>query len=227
MAQSGPRDYIYVSRQKVDRLAPQLSQSILKQIKSIDVKVMNVGAGVGLADAPGPHIVELAGALDQAIRESYNVRNAADDDLKPGHYIAGTASLGYGVQVAQGNMAADAAVFIGRTLYHGLCLVGSASHMLDRSVPTTDVTACMSEPSAAVALLSAAGDFIDRERIDSWLHFRYGFHCLHNEFAIHEFQLSYLARVHRVVDVSDGPGSDELSTYVIGTPLWVSLDVPD
>ncbi|MCZ4552265.1 SAVMC3_10250 family protein [Gordonia rubripertincta] len=233
MGRSPVRDYIYISRSKVERLAATLPRKTLKQISSIDLSVMGVGAGIGLHNPPNAHIIELTEAVDTAIRDSHTVYHPAELDVKPGHYIGGSASLGYGVHAARGSMAQDAAVFIGGSRDVGLCLVGSAAHMLDRTSPANDVGAVMSVPQAAYAFLDSvsrpARSATGRENgsENDWrLAVGYPFSMLRDQYCEgSQFELSYLARVHRVIEIYD-EHSGTVDCYVLGSPIWVTLDVP-
>lgn len=241
------KDYIYVSRLKAERLSTNLSPKLLNRLKTVDVKVGPVGAAITLSDAPNPHVIKVAEAVDEMIREAHTVHRLTDDGIKAGQYIGGTYQMVYGVQKARGSMDSDAAVFVGELDRNMVFLVGSAAHMLDRHV-TIDVESGMSAPEAVYDILATVpegddapdGGNLTRNRDDVWSPTGYPITSLYAELVRGgTFLLSFLAKVHKVVNIADPEAemfdfetnewvpSTSAIRYVIGSPLWVTSDVPE
>ena len=228
------KDYIYVSRLKAERLSTNLSPKLLNRLKTVNVKVGPVGAAITLSDAPNPHVIKVAEAVDEMIREAHAVRRPTDDGVIAGQYIGGTYQMVYGVQKARGSMDSDAAVFVGKFDRIMVFLVGSAVHMLDRRF-TIDVESGMSAPSAVYDLLATVperddapdGGNLTRNTNDAWFETGYPIQSVYRELEPDgTFLLSFLAKVHKVVNIADAD-PDSTHRYVIGSPLWVTSDVPE
>jgi hypothetical protein len=120
-------------------------------------------------------------------------------------------------------------VFIAASDSSYVLLSGSAEYLLDRAVSPTDVGQGMSYPEAIAKLLDAAGE--EREsrsghiQRSPWLDVGYPLHNLLE--ALSDGGLQPLAFMARVTHVSLSERDNPRERYVVGTPLFVALAVPE
>jgi hypothetical protein len=227
------RDYVYISGRKVERMAPTLRRRPWwTRLKGFNLTAGPVGAGVNLAERPQDGVVEGVAGIEEAIRSEHRVRPVTSTDVRVGHWIDASAlPMAYGIPVGFGRLAGSAAVFAGVTGSTYVVLSGSAEHLLDRHVEPTDMSGSMSAPQTIDALLAAArrepehtGTRVARSR---WIDVGYPVHNLLEELSragLHP--LTFLARVTHVSLSAQKQVHDE-ERYIVGTPLYVSLEVPD
>jgi hypothetical protein len=167
MASRAPlRDYLYVSRQEVERLSASLPEPAWNRLAELNVRAAGVGEGVSLADAPPATVMGVAAEVESELRDRHRVRQVADADLAVGHWFESPGvQMAYGVQAARRSTDGDAAVFVGQIDEHSvgadssLLLSGSAECLQDRR-PTRveDLGGSMSYPSALFGLLASLSD---------------------------------------------------------------------
>jgi hypothetical protein len=230
MRTEGLRDYLYISARKTARMASDLPASTLKRLTALNFNVGPVGAGVALSEPQRQGVVAAVAEVEDAIRKRHRVRQVFEQDVRVGHWVdASEMSMAYGIPVGFGSDAEHAAVFAGSDGNSYVLLSGSAEYLLDRNVPPTDVSQGMSFPAAIGNLLVAAreesaGTSRDVQR-SPWIDVGYPIQNLITALSYAGlYPLSFLARVTRVSLTED---TDPPERYVVGTPLFVALDVPE
>lgn len=157
----GLREYVYISRRKLEALGHTLAEPSLRRIRELNVTLGPVGAGFGFADAAAPTKHQVMVEIEKAIRGSKTVKDPDAALLSPGDWVGSQ-----GCRIAYGNPTdvwdGGAAVFAGRFGKTDLVLCGSAEHLLDRSPPTGAVTMAMSAPDQIGVLLSKAAGIKNR-----------------------------------------------------------------
>lgn len=230
MTGGGLRDYLYISVRKTERMASTLPDPTLKRLTALNFQVGPVAAGVALAEPQRAGVVAAVGEVERAIRKEHRVRSVFDEDVRVGHWVdASEMSMAYGVPVGFGSEVEHAAVFIAASDSSYVLLSGSAEYLLDRAVSPTDVGQGMSYPEAIAKLLDAAGE--EREsrsghiQRSPWLDVGYPLHNLLE--ALSDGGLQPLAFMARVTHVSLSERDNPRERYVVGTPLFVALAVPE
>jgi hypothetical protein len=232
MGTEGLRDYLYISVRKTERMASTLPSRILRRLKGVNFEAAGFGAGLELSDAQRQGVVAMVGKVEDAIRKQHQVRPAFNEDVRVGHWVSASGmAMAYGIPEGYGRAAGQAAVFAGSDGNSHLVLSGSAKYLLDRDVAPTDVGGSMSDPSAIGRLLRAAGrerDGVDEDVTRSpWLDIGYPIHNLTHMLSLNGlYPLTFLARVTHV-SLNDETAMPEQERYIVGTPLYVALDVPE
>jgi hypothetical protein len=226
--QSELREYLYVSVQKVERLAAVLPQSVLQRLREVNLNAGPVGGGFVLADGAQHGVASVVGDVEAAVEKQYKVRSIDDPDLKVNHWVkADGLAMAYGIPTLSGPVGKSAAVFIGDAGASSVLLVGSAEYMLDRRVTKTDFGGGMSNPQAIDRLLLAAADDGQLQELRgknaAYSRVEYPMHHLYDGLSrVGTFPLTFLARLTHVSSNDDGAGRN-----LIGTPLFIALAVPD
>jgi len=199
-----------------------------------------------------PHAAE----VESDVRDHHRVRQVGDRDLAQGDWFESPGlSMAYGVQAARRSTDTDTAVFVGQIDEHtaaesSLLLGGPAEYLQDtRRATPDDMTGDMSYPSALFTLLASLSDRDAAERPahsghdrrapshrqtdpqgeqareEQWLAVGYPIAAAHSFFGQHGFHpLTFVARAANIVHFeSDGIAG----RWILGTPLWVALRLPD
>jgi uncharacterized protein DUF7019 len=224
------RDYLYISTRKTERMAPTLRRSWWKRLTGLKAKVGPIDLAVDLSESGGQGVVAAAVKVEEAIRKDYRARSVFAEDVRVGHWVEAVAlPMAYGIPVGFGRLAGSAAVFAAGAGNMYVVLSGTAEYLLDRHVEPIDVSQGMSAPQAIGKLLAAAG----RERkargqrikASPWIEIGYPIHNLLGELS--QAGLHPLTFLARVTHVSLSEQGDPKERYIVGTPLYVALDVPD
>ncbi|TNB67188.1 hypothetical protein FHJ30_20650 [Arthrobacter sp. BB-1] len=191
----------------------------------LNFSVGPVGAGIVLDKRAHDGVVAAVSEVEAALRANYSVKWYEDPGIRVGHWFeAKGLEVVYGVPSIRGK-SLNAAVFVCKQRYQRLLLCGSAAYLLDRSLPELDAGSSMSDPSAIYTLLRS----IDPEPTSdfsppgpaSWLEDGYPILNLYSALSqTGTHPVSFLGRVSRISVEEDG------TRNLIGTPLFVSLDVP-
>ena len=151
------RDYLYVSRTRVERLAASLPPKALARLTSVNLKLGPVSGGVSLSPDEKKVLVEAVSEVEPEIRKAFRIRTTNDRPLEPGMWVEGVSlRMAYGTpRGISTNL--EAALFSSVEERRRILLVGSASGLLDRShASAQDPSDGMSNPQSIGDLLRAA-----------------------------------------------------------------------
>lgn len=220
------RDYLYVSRTRVERLAASLPPKAFARLKEANLKIGPVGGGVSLAPPEKRLLVEAIADVEPAIRKDHRIRDINERPLEPGMWVESSfLKMAYGTPAGYATTL-EAALFTSVDLNTRVLLAGSSSGLLDRTFPTPeDPAGSMSDPQSILRLLrSVRPNAPDTPvtPVEEWQLHGYPIASLHRtlEWNSGLHPVTFLAVV---IQTSVG----DSWTNIIAQPLYVALAPPD
>lgn len=136
MGRSEIRDYVYVSRLKVQRLSETIAPSRRFKLRQIQLGLGGLSGSVEVnPQNQSVSIVSAIPAIESAIDERYGVRHFLDESIASGHWFMADGLM----MNCQVNQRYDCVIFFGEESGTRVILGGSSVHMLDR-LPTRIVS---------------------------------------------------------------------------------------
>ena len=222
------RDYLDVSRTRVQRLAAALPDKVARRLTAASLQLGKIGGGVTLGPDARDEFIRMIADVEHAVRADYTVRSINDRELTVGHWVESRRILmAYGVPQWSSDPV-GAALFTSIEMQNRVLLVGSSSQLLDRMHPAAeDPGGMMSNPQSIEGLLQIARSDTPgagtASASDAWA--RHGYP---------------IANLHRVMSESSPPQPVQFLAVVIQTsqddqgwsniiahPLYVAAAAPD
>lgn len=218
------RNYLYVSKRKVGRMAPAVPPVLAKGVAGFHVKAGPIGAGLQFHAPEAANAIAGVAEVEAQIRARYGVRTLADQDIRPGHWVEGVGiQMTYGVP-AINTVPTEAAVFVAVQDAQRMFFAGSASNLLDHDAPLADPAGSMSAPGSIWTLLLNCATPADLEAAEPLEQAQDGYPIVNVHDALVDaaglFPLSFLAFITRTTYDHDG------TRNLIGTPLYVAAANP-